>query len=203
MRRAARRAWIVLALCGCANTRDVYVGADFPAAPAGSGSAAEARDAAPAAPPNAAGSGAPDTVRDAAPAAPASDAGRLDDDDDDDDARVPDAAALDATAPAPPVTCSPGSADCDGDASNGCEVDTERDMAHCGGCDRRCHSEGHDATAAQCNAGRCELTCRQDLLGDHDCDFDPNNGCESALLTDDQNCGECGRVCTCFNGSCI
>jgi hypothetical protein len=110
---------------------------------------------------------------------------------------------IDAGPPAP-LDCATGSADCDGDRSNGCETDTNTDLQNCGGCAQLCHTMGHDAITATCVAGRCELTCRNDGIGDTDCDGDPDNGCETKTYTDTDNCGMCGRVCNaCFNGFCF
>lgn len=46
--------------------------------------------------------------------------------------------------------CQAGFADCDGDASNGCEVDTTSDPAHCGVCSRSCN--------ASCAYSTCDIT---------------------------------------------
>ncbi len=46
-------------------------------------------------------------------------------------------------------TCQPGYTDCDGDPSNGCEVQTASDAANCGGCGVAC------GAAEYCNAGLC------------------------------------------------
>ena len=46
--------------------------------------------------------------------------------------------------------CQAGFADCDGDASNGCEVDTANDPAHCGACARSC--------SASCAYATCDIT---------------------------------------------
>jgi hypothetical protein len=118
----------------------------------------------------------------------------------------PDAALADVIDAGPPVPldCASGTADCDGDQSNGCETDTNTDLQNCGGCARLCHTMGHDAITASCVAGRCELTCRNDGIGDTDCDGDPDNGCETKTFTDTKNCGACGKVCNaCFNGFCF
>jgi hypothetical protein len=100
------------------------------------------------------------------------------------------------------ATCEAGYADCDGDAQNGCETDTSSDLAHCGGCARPCHDDGYDANAAACTAGRCELTCRSPLF-EIDCDGDPDNGCETNIWVDAENCGGCGVQCSCRDGRCL
>lgn len=47
-------------------------------------------------------------------------------------------------------SCSDGFSDCDGDASNGCEVDINNDVEHCGACDEEC------TPTEICVAGGCE-----------------------------------------------
>jgi hypothetical protein len=47
------------------------------------------------------------------------------------------------------ASCNAGRGDCDGNAGNGCEVDTTSSLAHCGGCARAC------ASAQTCAAGAC------------------------------------------------
>jgi hypothetical protein len=47
-------------------------------------------------------------------------------------------------------SCKEGFSDCDGDARNGCEVDINNDMEHCGGCNEEC------TPTEICVAGGCE-----------------------------------------------
>ena len=49
------------------------------------------------------------------------------------------------------LTCSEGTADCNGAASDGCEIDTRSDPRHCGGCGITCDL----ALGQACVAGRC------------------------------------------------
>ena len=98
--------------------------------------------------------------------------------------------------------CRPGRADCDGSAANGCEVDLSTDQRNCGACGRTCHTMGHDAVTATCNAGRCEITCRYHPYPQIDCDHNADNGCETQAWTDNENCGMCGRRCACDQGNC-
>jgi hypothetical protein len=49
----------------------------------------------------------------------------------------------------PGCVCQAGRADCDLNASNGCEVVLATDTAHCGGCDVAC------ADGETCHAGAC------------------------------------------------
>lgn len=100
--------------------------------------------------------------------------------------------------------CVSGRADCDAMLSNGCETDITTSMMHCGACNSTCHTNGHDVTSAMCTAGRCQVTCAPRLSPEADCDGDPDNGCESYLMFDAQNCGQCGNVCrSCEAGTCV
>jgi hypothetical protein len=47
------------------------------------------------------------------------------------------------------ATCNTGYADCNGVPSDGCEVDTTTDPAHCGGCGTAC-APGHSCAAGMC-----------------------------------------------------
>ncbi len=60
---------------------------------------------------------------------------------------------------------------------------------------------GPQASGGSCWVGVCLLSCGS---GWGDCDSDPDNGCETNELTDEQNCGGCGKVCvgTCESGIC-
>jgi hypothetical protein len=55
----------------------------------------------------------------------------------------------------PPV-CAAGTADCDGQAGNGCEASTASDPAHCGGCATVCTTV-HGKPS--CTAGACSSAC--------------------------------------------
>jgi hypothetical protein len=88
------------------------------------------------------------------------------------------------------LTCAAGFADCDGDASNGCEVDINNSMQHCGACNRVCGAAAN-AVGGTCSAGACQLMCRE---GFGNCDGDPTTGCEVDLSTN-ENCGACGNSC--------
>ena len=100
------------------------------------------------------------------------------------------------------VTCVAGFAECDGDPLNGCEVDVTRDVAHCGGCGRRCALPNATASCAMasCAVSACTGSFR-------DCDGDASNGCEVDVQTSRAHCGACGRRCAagqvCSAGACV
>jgi len=87
-------------------------------------------------------------------------------------------------------TCLDSFADCDGDPSNGCEVDTRTDLTHCGACGRQCPSGPRSSPT--CAAGACGIACAP---GYADCDGDAANGCEVDPMSSATHCGACGRAC--------
>lgn len=94
--------------------------------------------------------------------------------------------------------CVAGREDCDGDPTNGCEVDTDGDVFNCGGCGFGC---GPDNV---CSGGVCALgACPP---GRDDCNAFAGDGCETELTTDPGNCGACGNFCgpssNCVSGAC-
>ncbi len=101
--------------------------------------------------------------------------------------------------------CNAGFADCDGVASNGCEVDLRTSLSHCGACGRACTIAGG---AGVCAAGACQV--RSCDAGRANCDSDPTNGCETSIASDVTACGACGVRCpsragadvTCTSGTC-
>ncbi len=100
--------------------------------------------------------------------------------------------------------CDQGYADCNLDASDGCETDVGTDMNNCGGCNLKCDFShaSETCTNGQCVFGACDP-------GYADCDHDPSNGCEAKLDSDGGNCGMCGTACnlphatsSCSSGTC-
>jgi hypothetical protein len=69
------------------------------------------------------------------------------------DAALPpqDAAPVDGGGDGSGLVCAPGTADCDGNANNGCEVNTLADDGHCGGC----APQNACATGSSCQSGAC------------------------------------------------
>jgi hypothetical protein len=95
--------------------------------------------------------------------------------------------------------CSSGYGNCDGNAVNGCETHIQTSVAHCGGCGNACTNANGQTS---CVAGSCVPSC---AAGWEDCDGNPNNGCETNVNSNKDNCGACGTKCTNANGntSCV
>jgi hypothetical protein len=101
-------------------------------------------------------------------------------------------------------TCPTGRADCNGNAGDGCEVETSTSLANCGGCGQAC---ARTNASVSCTGGVCLLgTC---TTGFGNCDGDAVNGCETNTTTSTTHCGGCGRPCffanaaaTCASGTC-
>ena len=98
-------------------------------------------------------------------------------------------------------TCATGFRDCDGVASNGCEIDTRSSVANCGGCGVACTAAN---AVSGCVASHCTLaSC---ATGFANCNGILTDGCEVATGGDSNNCGSCGNICTggtiCVAGAC-
>jgi hypothetical protein len=101
-----------------------------------------------------------------------------------------------------PTACNPGTASCDLNPANGCEVNLLTDVNNCGGCGLFCNSA--NGTPA-CVNGLCTIgSCNP---GFADCNAGP--GCETNISNNLNNCGACGNVCnlpnaneTCSAGAC-
>jgi hypothetical protein len=78
--------------------------------------------------------------------------------------------------------CEPGRADCNGNASDGCEVDVTADPKHCGACTTAC------GTTQVCGPNGCASSCSGALV---EC----NGGCVDVASNAD-NCATCGNKCT-------
>ncbi len=96
-------------------------------------------------------------------------------------------------------SCSAGHANCHTPAAplpdDGCEINLLTNPDHCGACGRACSGAG--ALARACAGGLCAPTCTTGF-GDCSAPAAPglDNGCETPLGTDVDNCGACGRVCS-------
>lgn len=100
------------------------------------------------------------------------------------------------------VACSAPYADCDGQWSTACEVNTQTSAQSCGSCGNTCLGRAN-TTGGSCFFGTCQLTCSS---GYKSCDGSHVNGCEANVQTDSLNCGACGLVCAnqphAYSGSC-
>jgi hypothetical protein len=89
------------------------------------------------------------------------------------------------------LNCEAGFADCNGDATDGCEVVVATDVKNCGTCGMACTPPPNSTMA--CVAGKCVVaTC---IGWFADCDKNPANGCEADTKGDVANCGGCGSAC--------
>jgi hypothetical protein len=100
------------------------------------------------------------------------------------------------------LQCVPGFANCDREVGNGCEQSLST-PAHCVGCDTLCEP---DNGFGSCATGVCLVAACH--LGFGDCDAQPDNGCETLVVTV-TDCGGCGIPCsvphaeaTCDAGEC-
>lgn|GEM_PF-6410447 len=90
--------------------------------------------------------------------------------------------------------CELGSADCNGDPSDGCEISLGT-RVNCGQCGQACDNDnGLNECVTVSGAGSwvCQPTCAP---GYDDCDLHPDNGCETNIHEDALNCGGCGQAC--------
>ena len=103
------------------------------------------------------------------------------------------------------TACPMGSACVAGQCSAGCKtplvacasspsgcIDPRNDPNHCGGCDAPCAPFDH-ANAA-CVNSTCIIASCQSVFDN--CNGLQNDGCESNLLFDHENCGMCGLACS-------
>ncbi|MFO0644932.1 MAG: hypothetical protein U0326_01760 [Polyangiales bacterium] len=88
------------------------------------------------------------------------------------------------------AACDTGRDNCDGMASNGCEVDLRSNLSNCGSCGRPCAPRPNSTSF--CSSMVCGLTCAS---GFENCDAAEANGCETDVGTSLSNCGGCGRSC--------
>ncbi|QSQ28506.1 hypothetical protein JY651_42940 [Pyxidicoccus parkwayensis] len=72
------------------------------------------------------------------------------------------------------VRCATGTADCDGNPANGCEVNLTTDENNCSACGTTCQDNAY--AQGVCVAAKCGNTCEP---GWYDCDGNVANGCES------------------------
>jgi hypothetical protein len=94
--------------------------------------------------------------------------------------------------------CTSGWSDCDGNKQNGCETDVGQDVKNCGGCGVSCPT--YPYSIASCSGGKCGSKCTS---GWSDCDGNKQNGCETDVGKDVNNCGGCGKKCPCTDGNAL
>lgn len=91
------------------------------------------------------------------------------------------------------ASCDPAYADCNGSASDGCEVNTQSDVRNCGGCARACP----DPYRMTCVAGTCRCATGLTQCGSSCVD----------TTSDRSNCGGCGYRCpgnkVCSGSRCV
>ncbi len=82
--------------------------------------------------------------------------------------------------------CSPGRADCSGGYADGCETNTDTDLANCGTCANTCTTPNGSPA---CVSGACRVkTCS----GSHaDCNGTARDGCETNTSNNQTHCGAC------------
>jgi hypothetical protein len=103
------------------------------------------------------------------------------------------------------ITCAPGFGNCDGDDSNGCEINLQTDSLNCALCGTVCQAIPN--ATATCVGGACRTPCN---AGYSDCNSSTSDGCETPTGVDMNNCGMCGRTCSagpnqsasCASGTC-
>jgi hypothetical protein len=107
------------------------------------------------------------------------------------------------------LRCDNGRADCDGQATTGCEVNTTNTLDHCGACNFKCDRDwsGRANATTTCSNSACAIA--QCFPTYDNCDGQAATGCETHLTDDVRHCGQCGRACTyanaapqCVNGGC-
>jgi len=102
--------------------------------------------------------------------------------------------------------CQVGFSDCDGLASNGCEVASGVDLKNCGACGNVCGKDqvcvNGGCTCKVCNIANARTHCVNGnctfdrcLPGFGDCNHDVSDGCEADLSSDPANCDGCGNAC--------
>jgi hypothetical protein len=89
--------------------------------------------------------------------------------------------------------CSGTYGDCDSSRTNGCETNTSNSNSHCGACGNACSTAAAaHVSSNSCSGSNCNPVC-SGLY--RDCDASRENGCETSVGGDTNNCGGCDVVC--------
>lgn len=103
--------------------------------------------------------------------------------------------------PAPFATCD--SSDPTARPPFKCQHNLLTDSNNCGACGHACEEFYEFGVKGVCYQGRCEPQCDEIR---RDCNGLPDDGCETFVQTDRNNCGQCGNVCPdgvgCNEGKC-
>ena len=102
------------------------------------------------------------------------------------------------------LICEDGWDDCNGDPTDGCEMNLKTSVEHCGVCETNCLETTKGAFGQTCNEGKCDYALC--LSGYGDCNDDRTDGCEVNDITSNKNhCGACNKKCegeSCENSIC-
>ena len=91
------------------------------------------------------------------------------------------------------MLCKANTQSCNGNYSDGCEVNIMTNLSNCGACNHNCIFTDSHILSATCDAGTCVIS--KCASGYADCDGVPSNGCEASLKSDKKNCGVCSNHC--------
>ena len=92
--------------------------------------------------------------------------------------------------------CPDGFGDCDGDPSNGCEVNLTNDPLNCKVCGSSCPVGNNQPACVNsaCTVGTCDSSHA-------DCNSVVKDGCETNIVNDVNHCGTCDITCTIGNAT--
>lgn len=95
-------------------------------------------------------------------------------------------------------------ATCDDGSVARCNVDLLSDNDNCGACGHKCETYLPLQIGTQCSGGKCRPFCMSAEL--RDCNGLVDDGCETSIANDPNNCGSCGNKCAdgvpCIEGVC-
>lgn len=97
---------------------------------------------------------------------------------------------INTTAPDTTGGCLASYRNCNGELSDGCEVNINSDPEACGSCSKSCSAANG---TPDCEQGSCTIDCNS---GFDNCNSDVSDGCETNLETSTLHCSECGNACT-------